>query len=97
MNNIKTAGVIECGVKGETYIKDRIGNNNGYFLKKIMIKDKSNAAITKAHYPAAELVEDIDAILHDDTIELVLVTAPAENDKDIISKVLLTGKHVRII
>ena len=97
MSNIKTAGVIECGIKGETYIKDRIGNTNNYFLKKILIKDKSNAAITQSQYPKAELVEDIEAIIQDDTIELVLVSAPAENDKDIIRQVLLTGKHVRII
>ena len=97
MNKIKTAGVIESGIKGESFIKDRIGNTKDYYFKKILIKDKTYAALTQSQYPKAELVEDIEAIIQDDTIELVLVTASAGNNKDIIGQVLQNGKHVRII
>ena len=97
MSNVKSAGVIECGMKDETSIKDRIGNTNGLLLKKILLKNKASVAATQSYYPQAELVTDSASIIQDDTIELVLVADPQEKDKDLIRQVLQTGKHVRII
>ena len=97
MSNVKSVGVIECGIPDKASIKDRIGNTNGILLKKILVKDKTSMADAQLLYPYAELVDNSASIIQDDTIELVLVADPQEKDKDIIQQVLQTGKHVRII
>jgi predicted dehydrogenase len=97
MSNVTSAGVIECGINNETTIKDRIGNTNGLVLKKMLVKNKTSIAATQQLYPMAELVDNTASIIQDDTIQLVLVADPQEQDKDLISQVMQSGKHVRII
>lgn len=97
MRNVTSAGVIECGIKEETSIKDRIGNTTGLLLKKLLLKNKASVAATQQYYPQAELVKDAASIIQDDTIDVVLVADPQKEDKDLIQQVMQSGKHVRII
>ncbi|RTL57418.1 MAG: hypothetical protein EKK37_15355 [Sphingobacteriales bacterium] len=97
MSKVTSAGVIECGINNETTISDRIGNTQGLALKKVLVKNRASIAAAQQLYPMAELVDNTAAIIQDDTIELVLVADPQKEDKDLISQVMQSGKHVRII
>lgn len=70
---------------------------NGYELKKVFVKGDLSEGLARTHYPDAEIVGDLGALLNDDTIDLVVVASQPGNDLDIVKEVLDAGKHVRII
>jgi predicted dehydrogenase len=48
-------------------------------------------------YPAAEIVQHSQAIMQDDDIDLIIVSAREKNNLRLLGEILQTGKHVRII
>lgn len=70
---------------------------NGYQLKKIFIQGDLSESLAKTHYPQAEIVGNLHDIIHDESIDLVLVEAPQGADLGIVKEVLDAGKHVRIL
>lgn len=70
---------------------------NGFNLKKILSKDNISVDQTRSKYPSAEIVENIDEIVSDNSIELVIVSDKNRPDTAIIEKILQSGKHIRVI
>lgn len=97
MSIARNIGLIECGVAGQNFQLEQMQDLNGYHLKKAFVLDNSTEGIFKSHYPQVEIVDNKKSILDDDTIELVVVSAPSATDMDIVSEFVHAGKHVRII
>ena len=97
MDTNKNIGLIECNNKGELSDITSYNNPDGYIVKKIMTPNKASGAIALAEFPGAELVDSIDAIIHDSTIDLVLVSKPEQSDLNMVGEAVKAGKNVRII
>ena len=48
-------------------------------------------------YPQAQLVDNINSIIHDSDIDLILVSGPKQKDLNIVGEAMNAGKNVRII
>lgn len=90
------AGLIEFNQPTDPYLIDETGSFNGYHVKKVMLKEET-AALTKEKFSGAELVHDTSDILEDESIHLVIVSAPDEADMSLVGKALQAGKQVRIL
>lgn len=96
MNIIKYAGLIECG----DLIINRIQRQSefdGFQLKKVHIKQEKLNSRTQEYYPNAEVVENIHSIFADKSIELVIVSRPAEADLNLVAAAIEAGKQVRVL
>ena len=70
---------------------------NGFNLKKILSQDNISADHARSKYPSAQIVNDIDEIVSDNSIELVIVSDNNRPDSAVIEKILQSGKHIRVI
>jgi scyllo-inositol 2-dehydrogenase (NADP+) len=91
---IINTGIIGFGNSGQTFLAPFIAANPGFNLKKISTSDPVKAAKAEAVYPDTEIVGDADAIINDDTIELVLIGSPNTSHFSLTQQALLAGKHV---
>ncbi len=87
-------GLIDCNV--EQLLKETPLEVH-YKLKKVLLKGIQTEETAKTIYPNAEVVSDLHEIIHDDSIELVLISAPANAHLELVSAALNAGKHVRVI
>ncbi len=94
MKKIINTGILGFGNSGQIFLAPFIAANPGFSLKKISTSDSVKAAKAKAIYPDTEIVSDADAIINDDTIELVLIGSPNTSHLSLTKKALLAGKHV---
>jgi predicted dehydrogenase len=97
MDNFKNVGLIECKslVLADAY---EITNHlNGFHLKKILVKQKIAEQTAQKQYPGAELVNDIHSIIEDQSIDLVIVSYPEDDDFPMVAEALKAGKQVRIL
>lgn len=97
MSTHKNIGLIECSLPGQSFQIELMQDLNGYHLKKAFVTDHSSEGIFKSHYPQVEIVDDKSSIINDNTIELVIVSAPSATDMEMVSEVMNAGKHVRIL
>lgn len=97
MNTNKYIGLIDCSLPGQQFQMEEMQGLNGYHLKKAFVLDNSSEGIFKSHYPQVEIVDDKSSIINDNTIELVIVSAPSATDMDMVKEVMHAGKHVRIL
>lgn len=97
MNTFKDMGVIEQGVAGKSFRMAGINSKNGFRLIKILPKNKQVPDWVKDRFPEAETVTEIDALIHDSTIDLVMVSANDDDHKNLVADILQTGKHVRVV
>jgi hypothetical protein len=91
--------VIEDKLSSKQFGVAGIGNDHGYELKKIYLKDHENPtqAWVGELFPGAQIVRDIQEITSDNCIELVIVSASNSNDLSTLVEIIQTGKHVRVI
>ncbi|MGZ3764763.1 MAG: oxidoreductase [Mucilaginibacter sp.] len=94
MKKIINAAIIGFGNSGQTFLAPFIDANPGFNLKKISTSDPAKAAKAKEVYPNAEVVVDPDAIMNDESIELVLIGSPNTSHLPLAKAALLAGKHV---
>ena len=97
MEEIKYAGLIECGDSTQANWSDGHSELDGFHLKKVLIKQNIGNHIAKEYYPRAEMVQDTNSIINDESIELVIVSAPAETDLNLVAEALEAGKQVRVL
>lgn len=90
---INTA-IIGFGFSGETFFAPFIDANPGFNLKKIYTTDPARIAKARSIYPDVEIVNDADAIMNDDSMELVLIGSPNTSHWSLSKQALLAGKHV---
>ena len=96
MSTTKNIGFIICGA-GQSFGPERMGDLKEYHLKKALMPGSFSQETFKSRFPQAEIVNDTRSIIHDHTIELVIVSSPAATDMDMVNEVLKAGKHVRIL
>ncbi|HTE01991.1 MAG TPA: Gfo/Idh/MocA family oxidoreductase [Mucilaginibacter sp.] len=94
MKKIINTAIIGFGFSGETFFAPFIDANPGFNLKKIYTTDPARIAKAKAIYPDTEIVNDADAIMNDESIELVLIGSPNTSHLSLSKQALLAGKHV---
>lgn len=92
--NKKRAGVIECGVNGNISYATQLGEVEGFYLEKILRKNKERNATQGA---GIELVENVYEILDDAAIDLVIISGPEQEDMALVGQAIQSGKSVRII
>ena len=93
----KNVGLIECSLPGQSFQMEQMQDVNGYHLTKALVLNDSSGEIFKSHYPQVEIVNDKSSIINDNSIELVIVSAPSATNMDLIGEVLHAGKHVRVL
>jgi predicted dehydrogenase len=94
MKKTINTGIIGFGNSGQTFLAPFIDANPGFSLKKISTSDPVKGEKAKAVYPETEIVNDADAIINDDAIELVLIGTPNTSHLSLAKQALLAGKHV---
>lgn len=97
METFNNIGVIEKSVAGKSLRIAGINSKNGYRLIKILPQKKTMPEWVQTHFPEATVASNIDDLIHDSSIDLVMVSADDENHKDIVANFLQTGKHVRVV
>jgi predicted dehydrogenase len=86
-------GVIGYGLGGRVFHAPFVSAVPG--LKLIAIMQRSGDEAAKA-YPTARIDRSLEAVLHDQSIELVVVSTPNETHFVLAKRVLEAGKHVVI-
>jgi predicted dehydrogenase len=95
MGEMKYAGLIECGDSTTANWPESQSEFDGFHLKKILFKNIGKHS--KEYYPQAEMVQDTQSIIQDETIELVILSAPAESDLNLVAQAIEAGKQVRVL
>jgi predicted dehydrogenase len=93
----RNAGLIECGPSTNPYEISSNSEFDGFHLKKVLVKQKITDRLAEEYYPQAEIVEDINSIINDKTIELVIVSEPGDADLNLVAEALEAGKQVRVL
>lgn len=96
MKEIKYAGLIECGDSITASWTESPSLFDGFELKKILFRQDVGKH-SQEYYPTAEMVEDTYSIINDKSIELVILSAPGENDLDLVAQAIEAGKQVRVL
>lgn len=96
MKSITNVGLIECGVPGKLFQLQGVSKKQGYNLKKILFTSAVHPVVPQ-QFGQAEIVSDKASILHDTAIDLVIVSAQNNADPELITEVLQSGKHLRIV
>lgn len=86
-------GVIGYGLGGRVFHAPFVSAVPGLRLVSIMTRSEAEASQA---YPSARIVQSLDAILSDASIELVVVSTPNETHFDLARQVLEAGRHVVI-
>ena len=96
MKQIKYAGLIECGDSVTSTWQESPSLFDGFKLKKILFRQNTGKH-SQEYYPTAEMVEDTYSIINDNSIELVILSAPGENDLNLVAQAIEAGKQVRVL
>ncbi|MEO8470802.1 MAG: Gfo/Idh/MocA family oxidoreductase [Chryseolinea sp.] len=89
MTPINTA-LLSFGMSGEIFHGPLLEAHQGFNLSTIVQRNSISATQT---YPGVAVVNSVDQVLKDKTIELVIVNTPNETHFDFACKVLEAGKH----
>lgn len=89
MTPIKTA-ILSFGLSGKVFHAPFIHLHTGFELAGIWERTKSESAEA---YPYSHIYRSFEEILHDDSIELVVVNTPTGTHFDFAKQVLEAGKH----
>jgi scyllo-inositol 2-dehydrogenase (NADP+) len=91
MKPVIHVGILSYGMSGKVFHAPLLHVDPGFAIRKIMQRS-SNDALER--YPYVEIVRNADDILHDPSIDLVLVNTPDHTHYDFASRALEAGKHV---
>lgn len=89
-DTIKT-GLLSFGMSGQLFHAPFVNAHNGFELTAVVERSKKQAHDS---YPDIKSYGSVDALLEDDTIELVIVNTPNATHFDFTLKALQKGKHV---
>lgn len=93
-NNI---ALIDCSKRPELSRSANANNLNGYVVKKLLTVNKAPEDVMHSQFPEAQLVNDVNSIIEDTTIDLILVAKPSQTDIHMVGEAVQAGKNVRII
>lgn len=96
MYTLKNIGLIQCGGNGKQFKLDSTSSGNGFQLRKVLVRNIS-ADSARSQYPMAEIVDHEHSIIHDNAIDLIIVSSPENSDLGLIAEALEAGKQVRVV
>ena len=91
MSRVLNVGLIGYGMAGQIFHAPIILAVPSLHLKTVV---ERTSAKSKEHYPWVEVVQDIQAVLKDETIDLVVIATPNVTHYELAKQALLKGKHV---
>ena len=94
MNKPIRVGLIGFGAAGQIYHAPILTCVNGLELTLIRASRPEQIALARARYPQSEIVNDNDAIINNENIDLVVVATPNDSHEPLAKAALLAGKHV---
>jgi hypothetical protein len=100
MEQFESMELIENNLAGKEFGIAGIGISNGFELRKIYLKERVQQlrAWVEVLFPGVQIVKNIQEITNDNGIELVFISATAEeNNLTFLAKIIHTGKHVRVV
>lgn len=97
MNELKYIGLIECSASSMPYGLNNGSLQKGFALKKVLVKKNVTENVAQSYYPKAEIVRDLDAIISDQTIELVIISGSRNGCLNQVEQALKAGKQVRLM
>lgn len=92
MNQIKT-GILSFGMSGQIFHAPFVAAHAGFDFCAVVERSKKNA---QAIYPNIKSYDSVDELIHDDSIELVVVNTPNATHFEFALKALKAGKHVLV-
>jgi predicted dehydrogenase len=97
MKALKNIGLIDCNGKGKKFQLDSTSSGNGFKLIKVLMRNNVSPESARSQYPMAEIVDHEHSIIHDNEIDLVIVSGPEQSDLGLVAEALGAGKQVRVI
>lgn len=91
MSKVLNVGLIGYGMAGQTFHAPIISAVSGLHLMTVV---ERTSAKSKEHYPWVEVVQNIQSVLDDETIDLVVIATPNATHYELTKQALLRGKHV---
>lgn len=91
----KNVGLIEFDPSGKKIQSGEITGFEDYALKKVFTA--GNPDNVKYHYPEAEVVSDTQSIIHDSSIELIIISSAAGQDLTFVGDALKSGKNLMMM
>jgi len=88
---VLNVGLIGYGMAGQTFHAPIISAVPGLRLMTVV---ERTSAKSKEHYPQVQVVQDIQSVLDDETIDLVVIATPNATHYELAKRALLRGKHV---
>lgn len=89
-------GIIYPGIDEEVLLNAE-AHGVRFNLVKAFIHDKTYESRFRYFFPETELVEDINQLTEDTSIELVMLSSKSAANKEIVDQVIQSGKHLRIL
>lgn len=90
MKPINTA-LLSYGMSGEIFHAPLLHEHTGFTLSTVVQRNSTKANI---RYPDVKIVRDVDAVMQDETIELIIVNTPNGTHYPFATRALEAGKHV---
>ncbi len=94
MTQVVNVGVIGCDMSEDFFQLSRLNKIEKFNWKKIYCSSDTWFRFIKKGYPEAEIVQSVQSVVSDADITLVFISS---SHLDYVSKVMETGKSVRII
>jgi scyllo-inositol 2-dehydrogenase (NADP+) len=91
MSKSINVGLVGYGMAGEFFHAPLIHFTSGLVLHTVVERHQERA---KERYPHVRVVRSLEALLADDSIDLVVIATPNNTHFDYAQKALLVGKHV---
>ena len=90
--SIKT-GILSFGMSGRLFHAPFVNAHSGFELTAVVERSKKQAHL---EYPTIVSYDSVDALLEDDSIELVIVNTPTATHFEFALKALQKGRHVLV-
>lgn len=87
-------GLLGFGMSGKFFHAPVFTSVQGFNLAKIFTRSEDKKEQANILYPEAMVVDNVEAIIDDESIDLVIVTLPNTSHFDIAKRALIAGKHV---
>jgi scyllo-inositol 2-dehydrogenase (NADP+) len=91
MNTPLKTGLASFGMSGQVFHAPFIDVHAGFELTAIFERSKE---LSKEKYPKAQIVRSIEALCHDDSLELLVINTPDHTHYEFCKLALENGKHV---
>jgi predicted dehydrogenase len=86
-----TTALLSYGMSGEVFHAPLLDAHHGFVLSKVV---QRNSTKPIGRYPHVKIVNSVEDVMRDETIELVIVNTPNETHHAFATRALEAGKHV---